>query len=577
MQETCRAAIRPPPDHCATPLAMRPFAAIGIVAAIPLVLYPMLSRGPSCVFTVSRSGETSARVLYLENRDVQTQTWYSQPSLARAAVPSVYEVLGRQPQDQLLLHRLGMTRDRSHWLLLGSAPLAEAPAGAHAGPPSSGWRCLPGQCDSIAAHCSGAWWGGAAAARSRGRSGDGWSSWSACPATLLLLLLNGGAAVLLRVRRVAPERVWLSYDAAVRRGEFWRVFTASFAHFDPLHLVLNLGALASFKPLEQTFGSLTFLALSVGLAALTAAAVLLGARVTGRDRPAVGFSCVLFALITFVATGEREYCPLPFLPRLCFATFRLPLPGGAALPLNLAPLALLLLTHFAMPRASLEGHLAGIAMGYPLAWGILDLPLSPPVVAAAAAAAAALLRAPDAPRLAGGLRAPCALLGLAAALLYLFVGFACLQVLSLPTAVAAVVVAAAVTVAGRAMPPGGAVDAPALYALLAALAVFAAGEALGGLAAFAFAPLLRQSGIDEESAITAAALRATMVLAALEALRATVTVALELRGGEAALRAIGVKVPPQRVRAFDGAGRRLGAAAAPSQEEGKALLRHADV
>jgi hypothetical protein len=85
-----------------------------------------------------------------------------------------------------------------------------------------------------------------------------------------------------------------------------------------------------------------------------------------------------------VAASVRmaEFCPLFFMPSLCFPTWFLPAPFGLPrLPVNLGPFLLLLITKLILPQSSLTGHLAGILAGFPLAWGLLDW-LTPPVMGA---------------------------------------------------------------------------------------------------------------------------------------------------------------------------------------------------
>lgn len=50
----------------------------------------------------------------------------------------------------------------------------------------------------------------------------------------------------------------------------------------------------------------------------------------------------------------------------------MPLLGLVHMPMALAPFGSLLLTTLLIPRASFVGHLAGIAVGYCLAYGALD-------------------------------------------------------------------------------------------------------------------------------------------------------------------------------------------------------------
>ena len=140
----------------------------------------------------------------------------------------------------------------------------------------------------------------------------------------------------------------------------------------------------------------------------------------------LGYSHVLFAWMAAASVRTSAFCPLPLLRTLCVPTFSL-----LGLPVNVGPLVLVAVTKFALPRyclrtllrhvldctrllrpvcalcpiltlsfassnplllhyslrrTSLIGHLAGLAVGYPLAWGALAW-LTPPVLAALAAAA----------------------------------------------------------------------------------------------------------------------------------------------------------------------------------------------
>ena len=85
------------------------------------------------------------------------------------------------------------------------------------------------------------------------------------PVTALLLASNLATAWHLHARRVPVDAVALSYDAVVRRGEYWRVVSASFAHFDLLHLGFNMMSLYNLMALEALFGSLAYASLTATL------------------------------------------------------------------------------------------------------------------------------------------------------------------------------------------------------------------------------------------------------------------------------------------------------------------------
>ena len=83
------------------------------------------------------------------------------------------------------------------------------------------------------------------------------------------------------------------------------------------------------------------------------------------QQQSLGYSGVLFALITYATLLLPEYAPIPFVPSLSFETYVLPKIG---LRVNGAPFCLLVVTQFVLKRASFLGHLSGIVAGYALSW-----------------------------------------------------------------------------------------------------------------------------------------------------------------------------------------------------------------
>lgn len=92
---------------------------------------------------------------------------------------------------------------------------------------------------------------------------------------------------------------------------------------------------------------------------------------------AIGYSCVLFAWIVVISIKMDKFCPILFLPDVCFNNFWIPLNLISygflkPLPINFGPIILLFITKLILPRSSFIGHLSGIIIGYPLAWGALN-------------------------------------------------------------------------------------------------------------------------------------------------------------------------------------------------------------
>ncbi|CAM9819485.1 unnamed protein product [Scytosiphon promiscuus] len=209
------------------------------------------------------------------------------------------------------------------------------------------------------------------------------------PGTVILIGINLAVAYYLRANGVSPDAVAISYTLFWEEREYWRIFTASFSHFEPIHIFFNTLSAWNLRGVEWHLGTVRFLCLTLALVVTTEmvgmliklALVKRNGASSDPERKALGFSCVLFAFMTYAAVAMDEYCPLGNGGH-CFKTWRLPIFGGAlpGLPVNFGPLASLVTTQVTVPRAGFTGHLAGIMMGYPLAWGLLEM-LSMPIIA----------------------------------------------------------------------------------------------------------------------------------------------------------------------------------------------------
>jgi membrane associated rhomboid family serine protease len=129
--------------------------------------------------------------------------------------------------------------------------------------------------------------------------------------------------------------------AGVANGEWWRLFTAPFLHYGPLHLGLNMLALYWFgPPLEEVLGRARF-ALLYLVGGLAGSA---GALIASPDSVTVGASGAIFGMFGAAFVLERQGV----------AVF-----GGAALTI----IAVNLVFTFFIPGVSIGGHLGGLAGG----------------------------------------------------------------------------------------------------------------------------------------------------------------------------------------------------------------------
>ena len=115
--------------------------------------------------------------------------------------------------------------------------------------------------------------------------------------TVVILILVNVAVFAIELHRealanpIALHRLGaLDVAAVIGKGEFWRLFTALFLHYGPVHLVFNLFALYVLGPsLERTIGSIRFAACylisgigsTAGVVALTLIKILRPAELVG--------------------------------------------------------------------------------------------------------------------------------------------------------------------------------------------------------------------------------------------------------------------------------------------------------
>ena len=138
------------------------------------------------------------------------------------------------------------------------------------------------------------------------------------------------------------------YGPLVANGDWWRLISAAFLHYGPLHLVMNMvGLWWVGSAVEQVLGRGRYLTLYLvsGLAGSAGVLLLSPTDVT------VGASGALFGILGAALILERQ------------GTYVL---GGAAFPL----IAVNLVITFTIPNISIGGHLGGLAGG---ALGILAL------------------------------------------------------------------------------------------------------------------------------------------------------------------------------------------------------------
>lgn len=142
--------------------------------------------------------------------------------------------------------------------------------------------------------------------------------------------------------------------------EVWRFISSQLVHASLLHIGFNLIALVMYSFLEAEIGFLAFARLNFLLIILCPLLQFVlyyilwkrYDRVQYRDMHAVGYSCVLFGIMTFSCMNHP------------FGILRLL--GFIPIPQILFPIFALGVTQIIVPRSSFLGHMCGVLIGIPL-------------------------------------------------------------------------------------------------------------------------------------------------------------------------------------------------------------------
>jgi membrane associated rhomboid family serine protease len=165
---------------------------------------------------------------------------------------------------------------------------------------------------------------------------------------IYLLQLAGGASVsansgwIFEHGALFIERIDSSGNlVGLAHGEWWRLLTAAFLHYGPIHLGMNMLALWWIgRPLEDWLGPMRYLMLYL----VSGIAGSAGALIASPNAVTVGASGAIFGILGAAIVLERQ------------GTFVL---GGSAITLLVVNLAFT----FAVPGISIGGHLGGLAGG----------------------------------------------------------------------------------------------------------------------------------------------------------------------------------------------------------------------
>jgi len=177
------------------------------------------------------------------------------------------------------------------------------------------------------------------------------------PLTSLTIGICSAIWIFIVTHHISYEEVGLSYEKFLLQGEYWRMFSSSFSHVSPIHLLFNMSSLWSCRWIEVHFGLNFYLKYSFLLIlgsvivelALYHVFIFYFHRESYIHSISLGYSGVIFGWMTVLSQ---------FTVGNDFSIFGLPI------PLNLAPFGSLIFTSIIIPRASFIGHFSGILIGY---------------------------------------------------------------------------------------------------------------------------------------------------------------------------------------------------------------------
>ena len=158
---------------------------------------------------------------------------------------------------------------------------------------------------------------------------------------IYLLQLAGGASINANSGWIFQHGALYRDRRSSRTASWYRLITAAFLHYGPIHLAMNMLALWWIgRPLEDYLGPLRYLLLYL-VSGLAGSA---GALIASPEAITVGASGAIFGILGAAIVLERQQ------------TYVL---GGSAITLLVVNLAFT----FAVPGISIGGHLGGLAGG----------------------------------------------------------------------------------------------------------------------------------------------------------------------------------------------------------------------
>jgi membrane associated rhomboid family serine protease len=178
------------------------------------------------------------------------------------------------------------------------------------------------------------------------------------PVSLSLAVLNVIVYFRLVSNQVDVTTVAVSSEAVLGRKQYWRVVSATFSHFDILHIVANTASAWSCRVLEFELGIPRFLidvTILVTLSSFVDALIRKHFLPQTADVWCIGYSAVVCGLQAIMSAHHSYFEIL-----------------GFRIPWSITPFLNIILIQFIIPRASFIGHLSGVIIGFLISWRLFD-------------------------------------------------------------------------------------------------------------------------------------------------------------------------------------------------------------
>jgi membrane associated rhomboid family serine protease len=178
------------------------------------------------------------------------------------------------------------------------------------------------------------------------------------PFTTVTIIVNGVICYLLNARDIPFTSVAIASDSVFINGEYWRIITSAFSHYQIFHIVANIGSSWSCGPLEAEVGTIRFV---IYIAILAISCGLLDVLIRHYFLPsttqtwALGYSGVVCGLMAILSAYHSHLRIFGFNIRWSFMPF-----------INI------LLIQLIVPRVSFIGHLSGVIVGFLISWNLFN-------------------------------------------------------------------------------------------------------------------------------------------------------------------------------------------------------------